>query len=263
MSRSLRYENSAVINHLANQYIAGEVTPLVRRRIETLRANNEKLDKAIAQMSDAFSELHDALHQPDFSPAQQEKVWQQIQHATQAPAKEQTKKKTSFWENISLWRGVSFASIAMLVLTIFMPMLQKPTSDQVSPAYFASLSPATNTNVNINANKPVYVISVYKGTDKKPSTLVMQWVKNSQDKSLNQMVKTTELHIWSENKNDQALVYIGKQPKADAPIGLTKASWQAIKNSRRLFITTSASEKPNADTTRFSGVCLQLKSWKT
>lgn len=263
MSRSLRYENKVVIDHLASQYVAGALTPLVRRRIETLRQNNASLDQAVAQMSDAFSELHDVLTQPDFSPVQQENVWQQIQTATQAPLEDQTKKKASFWENITLWRGVSFASIAMLLLTTFLPMLQKPTSDQVSPAYFASLSPATNTMAINSADKPVYVISVYKGDDTKPSTLVMQWVKNSQDKSLNQMVKTTELHIWSENKDDQALVYIGQQPKANAPIGLTKASWQSIKNSRRLLITTSASKKPNAATTRFSGICLQLKSWKT
>jgi len=260
MSRILRYENTTILEHLASQYVAGHLTQRVRQRVEALRVNNSELDQRIAHWSDTFCELHEVLVQPDFSKSQQTSAWQQIELGIQTNPVNNND-KPAFWQGLMFWRGVSFSSVAMMLTLTFFNITSEQAS--ISPAYFASLSPTDTVASDKNKDKPVYVISVYKGTDEKPSTLVMQWVKNSQDKSLNEMVKSSELHIWSEAKGGQGLVYIGKQPKADAPIQLSKASWSAIKNSSRLLITTSGETAPDADNTRFEGLCLQLKSWKT
>lgn len=258
MSESLRYQKQEVIDYLAGQYVAGQMTPLVLRRVEALRKEIPQLDNSIAALSDAFAEVHDVLPAPAFSHAQQDKIWAKIAPTTEMNKQKAVQTKTSFWDNLFVWRGLGISSLAALFVMISFFGLS-PNATTASPAYFASMSPAS---ANLAQAQPVYVISIYKASDEQPPEMVLQWVKNNQDKSHNAMIKKTELHIWSEDKKTNALAYIGMQPKANEPIRLSKASWKAITESKRLLVTNSA-KAPDAQSTLFTGLCLQLKSWKT
>ena len=262
MSRSLRYQNPTIINHLASQYVSGDMTPRVRQRVDRLMLEIPAMAESIGQWQDAFSELHEHLDSPAFTKQQQAKVWARINAKTQLQSNKPTVSglaRVRAWINQRWWASFSLgaASVAMVLLIIPFVLQQTPQST-LSPAYVASMSPVDAEGSTL---APVYVVSVYKGNDGQRPQLVTQWVKNMADEAISQQAKGQVLHLWSEDKETQTLRYLGTQPKANEPFTLDKAAWQAIVNSHRLLVTNSASIQ-STKTPLFTGLCLQLQSWK-
>lgn len=250
MSRCLRYQNPVIYEHLAGQYVAGVMSSRVRARTEVLMQSTPELERAIAQLADSFSQIPSRFQHVEASSARFDNIWTAIdkQTAELIPA------KSSFWDSLILWKaatGVSaFASLVLAVNIFFaQPLVQTINS---GPSYLANMSATNDTESNIQ-----FVISAYSKKEGTPSRLHVQWSQTHAGKK-----QHPPLHLWAEDKDTQQLTYIGLQPAKGSNWNLMKPSWKAIANSSRLFMTAD-SQQPNKANTIFSGICLQLKQWKS
>ncbi|WLQ17027.1 hypothetical protein O5O45_13995 [Hahella aquimaris] len=254
MSRSMRYKNATVCDHLASQYVAGAMSARVRRRMETLMRDYREMDTAVAYWSDLMTPMQDRL------PPQQPPVdlWAKIDAATAPVAKPQTARtqaqvaKTSwlasFWENLAMWRFSAMAgtaaSVVFAVALLWNVMGGAPGR---GADYMAPMS---------RNGEVALVISAYKGEEPGTSELVTQWSKRFQDKP------SGPLHLWAEKMDDHSLVYLGQIDSGKENWTLTSAEWKVIANSSRLLINDNPSTLDVAAVT-FEGPCVQLNAWKS
>jgi anti-sigma-K factor RskA len=251
MSRSLRYQNPVIYQHLANQYVAGVMTARVQARTETLQQKTPELNRAIAQRADDFSEIHLRLPELAVNEKRLDDIWSAIDK--KIPTVKDQDSSINFWERLATWKITSgmgaFASI-LLAFNIFFTTPEIITVNN-GPSYLANMSAANDPQKEIQ-----FVISTYAKNTNAPSQLHVQWSQAHLGK------KHPPLHLWAEDKDTQKLSYIGVQPPKGETWGLTKPTWDAIANSSRLFMTAD-NQKPSKVNTLFSGLCLQLKQWKS
>ena len=259
MSRSLRYQNPDICYHLASQYVAGVMTKRVRRRTQALREKTPELDRAIAFFSDEFSILHERLPEAKLAKALENKIWRKIESEIALPnASPQTahakskNHQNSWWYNVVVWRSLSgIGALASVMLAIILVFTTPQSPVQVGPSYLANMSAQDDPNQRIQ-----FVISAYAKRDDSSSRLHVQWLKEHTGQTLH------PLHLWTEDRETGKLIYIGLKPERGHFWDLSKQSWTAITNSRRLLITADTQE-PSGENILFSGLCLQLKEWKS
>lgn len=241
-----------IYEHLASQYVAGNLTEKVRRRIEKLSETVPELDRAIAAWADSFSELHENMSSPALETERLSNIWTTIDQLTSKKSMHTTEKQTSFsfFKSLFAWKlATAMGALASLMMAIMLwnASLTPPVS---GPSYLANMSVHNDTE-----GLTQFIISVYAKKDDRPSRLHLQWTKS----------KTTEssfanLHLWAEDKETGELSYIGLKSEEGKAWDLTKTTWMAIANSKRLIMTTD--KVITDENTVFSGVCLQLKEWK-
>jgi hypothetical protein len=254
MSRCLRYQNPIVIEHLASQYTAGHLSTRVRSRTEALVLKIPELDRAIAQWTDAFSLIHIQVSPPVFTEKKQNLLWQGIDKQTIISVEERPSVAT-FWQNIFAWKlaaGFSTLTTVILVAILWFSVSTPNTNIATGPDYLANMHAHGDPERNIE-----FVISAYAKNTDMPSRLYVQWLQSQEVRVIH-----PPLHLWAENKETLELVYIGIQPENGRNWNLTKAAWQAVINSRRLLMTTE-NQQPADNNIIFSGICLQLKQWKS
>ena len=251
MSRCLRYQNPEIYEHLASQYVAGNLTQRVRRRIEKLSETVPELDRAIAAWADSFSELHENMPSPPLEKNRLSRIWAVVDQLTPINSvRTEHQNNDSFLKSLFAWKAATaIGALASLMMAIMLwnASLTSPVS---GPSYLANMSVHNDAE-----DLTQFVISVYAKNDDRPSRLHLQWTKS----------KTTEsswanLHLWAEDKETGELSYIGLKPQEGQAWDLTKTTWMAIANSRRLIMTKG--KTITDENTVFSGVCLQLKEWK-
>jgi anti-sigma-K factor RskA len=251
MSRSLRYQNPVIYQHLANQYVAGVMTVRVQARTESLQQSTPELDRAIAQRADDFSEIHLRLPEPTVNEKRLDDIWLAIDKTI--PEIKHREPTVNFWGRLATWKITSgigaFASI-FLAFNLFFAAPEIITINS-GPSYLANMSAANDPQKEIQ-----FVISAYTKNTNTPSQLHVQWSQAHLGKP------HPPLHLWAEDKDTQQLSYIGVQPSKGETWGLTKPTWDAIANSSRLFMTAD-NQRPSKVNTLFSGLCLQLKQWKS
>lgn len=254
MSRSLRYQDPVICDYLASQYVAGNMTPRVRRRVEALLITTPELDRAIARWADSFAELHIRLPEPQVSMKTQQDSWKAIEKAIHTETAKDTKAKSSFWDSLFVWRFTTGGTALASMLMAYMLFIASPVEQTVviaGPDYLANMSAQGDSLNNIR-----FVITAYKKTEQnQASRLHVQWLKGGTRKT-DQM-----LHLWAEDKETKAMTYIGLLPEKADDWSLTKSSWKAVTTSQRLLMTAD-NKVPSAGNTLFSGLCLQLKAWK-
>ena len=266
MSRCLRYQNPLIYQHLASQYVAGSVTPRVRKRIERLALTVPELDRAIAQWSDDFSELHIHVQSTGMQTERVTEIWNQIDKSTFLVTSSE-QEKGGFFNQLFIWQAAALTgALASLVLTIMLwssPDFKTTTPEQIAqssftagPDYLANMSLHGETDQEIQ-----FIISAYFKNDKEPSRLFIQWPKNSQKNETEKVLSHKELHLWAENNVSGELVYLGMQPSDEKQWNLTKPEWVAITNSSRLLMSKDKI-KPT-ESLVFSGRCIQLSNWDT
>jgi len=251
MSSCLRYQNPKIYEHLASQYVAGNLTRRVRQRIENLSKTVPELDRAIADWADSFAELHEKMPHPAFENERLSSMWRSIdQRIVIEPTDKERQNKGSFFKELFVWKlatGVGALASLMMAIMLWNASLNQTVS---GPSYLANMSVHNDAE-----NLTQFVISAYAKNDDQPSRLHLQWTKSKTTET-----SFTNLHLWAEDKETGKLSYIGLKPKEGEAWNLTKATWKAITNSRRLIMTT---DKTFTDeNTVFSGICLQLKEWK-
>ena len=260
MSRYLRYQHPDICQHLAGQYVAGVMTSRVKARTESLRQTQPELDRAIAYWSDQFSTLDQQLNESQLTSLTNDQLWNNIQSTLSLASKPLASKESSpadkyssMWNQVSTWQWLSgisaFASVVLAVmLWLAVPLTQTTIA---GPSYLASMAAHGDP-----ANTVKFIISAYKTDKNKPSQLHIQWSQRQTK------VSHPPLHLWAEDKDTGQLSYIGLQPESNEAWNLSKPSWKAIANSHRLLMTVN-NQPPTDTNTVFSGLCLQLKQWKS
>lgn len=259
MPTPLRYQQAEIYNHLANQYVAGVVTPRVRARIETLALTIPALADAIAYWSDAFVELQMPINETQkklqqIKQVNFDRVWHHVNHHIQPT--QPVKPSLTIWQRLqnNLMLGKFVASggalVAMLLLS-FLWLLPPQTAPMANASYLAAMNKHGDKESSVQ-----FVISAYAKQNDSPSRLSIQWVKGESNSS------HVALHLWAEDKVSGEYVYIGLKKTDNHSVALTKPMWTAISNSRRLLMTQNR-QIPNNQTIVFSGLCLQLTQWKS
>ncbi len=148
-----RYQNPAIVEHLAAAYVAGTLQPATRRRLEALMSTHRTLALEVDAWSERLSPLFERL------PAQRPStaLWTRIEQRTVAPAPAPGAHKTapSKW-----WRWFSPVPLANLVVGLVLGVVALPLWQTLSsPAQEAQL-PASYAGVLGTADgKPGLVVS--------------------------------------------------------------------------------------------------------
>lgn len=248
MSRGLRYNRPELADRLAAQYVAGEMTPLVRRRMETLLSQSPVLMAAVEDWAARLQPLQQQL--PEKTPSTE--VWVEIErrldqmHRSRYSHSTDTSAGVSLWQNLwtnlVLWRSVAVASVAIVVLSWAM---LTPPAVSTTPSYLAPLS---------GQDEVALVVSGYQGERPGMSWLSLQWSSDADRPD------EGALHLWAETGESRDLVYLGSLQDQGARWSLNAEQWQAIKYSHRLFVNDSP-EQLNIELALLEGPCLQIGSW--
>ncbi len=264
MSTSIRYQNPRLCDHLASQYVAGDMTARVRARTETLAQSIPALSDAIGQWADDMIPLQEAIYEASNKKVdestERKSIWPLIDkritrltESMKTPPVINKSLPNQLWNTLLLWRVMAgVTTLASVVLVSFL-LLASPSQHAMiaGPSYLAAMSFHDGGN-----QSPQFVISVYAKSAQSPSTLHVQWVKERKSTS------HSRLHLWAENKETGAIEYIGLQNLETDAIQLTKPLWMSIANSKRLFMTKNK-QQPSDNNIVFSGLCLQLQEWQS
>ncbi|WP_020410042.1 hypothetical protein [Hahella ganghwensis] len=250
MSECVRYKNPEVCDHLAAQYVAGHMTPLVQKRMETLLRVTPQLRQAVADWSDSLSPLQADL--PSMQPPAQtlENLQKRLFQETSRESHRSATESRSFSPSNMIWKWLGLGSaLASLMLLVFVVTQPAGTEWKARGAdYLAPMQAMTN------ADDVVFVISGYQGTASGKSFLTLQWSKQADP------APEQELHLWAEDSETHAYTYLGALPEPGSSWSLSKPGWKALTQSSRLLVNTNSSQlDPNRLV--FQGPCLQLKEW--
>lgn len=255
MSRSLRYKNPVICEHLASQYVVAVMSPKVRTRMEQLRLQYPEINSAVANWSDKFVPLHESY----LAVTPSAHVWPQIEKAITVNSHEKLLDKTSWWDSLRFWKitGLSTTATTCALLVGLFIGANKSADNTIplvssTPNYIAVMSPFSAKEASTQDIR--FVVNVYQKTETAPTQIFLQWSENHTRSN------NAGMYLWAEDKTTGELSYVGHEPN-QAPWTLDKANWLIVSNSSRL-IFTSDTNRPTQSNTLFSGPCIQLGSWK-
>lgn len=246
MSRSLRYHQEKVQDHLASQYVLGTLTIRCRRRTERLRQQIPALEARIYQWQQRMSPISNVV--PEATPPK--RVWQALAKDMKLGRNTSPTLFSRLWNAVSLWRLATGISFIMLAALVFM-LQSKPSTDLGSASYIASLQ-SVMADGALTSGEPKMVVMAYKGNKSHPSTAFLQWNQRATKTSLD------GLYVWASSRQDGSLTLVGSLADMKQGLALTKSEWIAITNSAELLIFEGKSTKGEV---RYRGPCLQLKAW--
>lgn len=113
------YSRPQRADRLAAEYVAGTLRGPARRRMEALLPAHPRLRDAVQAWQARLMPLTVAV-EPVEPPSV---VWQRIERQIAGTATAQALPRTSIWQRIALWRGVSaFATVAALAFALLLAM---------------------------------------------------------------------------------------------------------------------------------------------
>lgn len=230
MPRPLRYEQQPIRQHLAQQYVLNQLSPLAAKRMEKLMRNDSQLNHLVYRWESKLSTIIDAV--PEQMPP--ERVWADLQRHHLTPEAN----KTTFFQRW-FWQMAFASSLCVLLITSTQLYLMPPQAKtEFSPSYTATMSDSEN--------QQRFILNAYKGLTPGHSQLKILWDKHSTVKSLD------NLTLWSIARNTGKKEEIAKINQLTSNKHfLTKANWLKIKNSAYLEIK-------DGDTVVFRGECIEL-----
>ncbi|WP_028670530.1 hypothetical protein [Saccharospirillum impatiens] len=258
MSRSLRYSNPEVCDQLAAQYVAGDMTARVRRRMEQLMREHPPLKVAVADWSDRMLPLHNRY--PEQAPPAD--IWHQIERSLPVDRQQATassKLSTASTQrpgalsrlldvfNPSVWwpAVMGGAVVALVMVTLNMGLFQSPGT--VGPAYMAPLSWEGDVAL---------VVSGYRSDGDQPAWVSAQWSARLDDRP------EGATHLWAETGDNREWVYLGAITEENRRWDLDPERWQAVMEAHRLVVN----DNPGVIQPQLAileGPCIQLGSWDT
>lgn len=250
-----RYSSPELVDHLASNYVMGLLSPLVKKRVETLRRDFDyrQIDQRINFWEQRLSPLNDET--PDLAPLPQ--TWKNIQAivnhgqvSTQdaRQARVQTTNE-SWWQTYSFgkWSG-AFSFIICVVIGF---ALLKPTDVQNNTGFGALSYLAVLEDDNQN---PQVVATTY-GESKQ---LVLDIL------SLPAIDPEETFELWVTSKTDNQTRSLGEIPIGQTSFDrlLTEAEWRLIVDSSYLVISIedeggSAIGEPS-ESIISKGLCIRL-----
>ncbi|MBZ0332863.1 anti-sigma factor domain-containing protein [Marinobacter sp. AL4B] len=106
-------------NSLAGQYVLGTLSADERAAFESRLAGSIELQKQVNQWQEHFLSITDQLEPvpaPQPLSARIERSLDAMAQSQRASAAPKTERSTSFWSNLSLWRGLSAACLLLAVV---------------------------------------------------------------------------------------------------------------------------------------------------
>jgi len=238
MSRSLRYQQPEVREHLASQYALGTLTPLVRRRVDALMIDDIELQREVAAWQKRLSPMN-SLVAPIAPP-------DKVKNAIMARISgEEVEQKHSWFDiahwiqSVFAWRITTAFMAAVFVLTL---VFNTSTDVNNSASYLAMMSME-----GVQGEAPL-VISGYAKTKDQPSKLKFNWNERLAK------VDLTDTTLWAIDRETGAEMLLGSIENNVTEWSLNKTQWVAVKGSLELIVK-------RADTTVLRGLCLQLEPW--
>lgn len=239
MSRSLRYQQPDVQEHLASQYVLGTLSPRTKRRFERLMNQLPELEARVyrwQQRMNAMNENTEAVPPPSW-------VWQNLERKLMVSAADKPV-LSGWWNQLGLWRFSVLLLAAVLVGVLNWP--QQPAIQAVN--YMATMTAEGSSKA-----EPLLVITAYKGDAPGRSHLHLQWNERQQQTAL------AGLTLWAVSREDGTPTPLGALSRTQQQRLLSKAEWLAIKDSAELVIVRGTRFD---DPVVYRGPCLQLSPWQ-
>lgn len=243
MPGTLRYSQPAICDHLARQYVAGDLHPLARRRMERLLSRYVPLQEAVERWADHLQPLQDGL--PEAKPPAF--VWQRIEQniAHVTPVNRSANASPPHRPRALLlfqWLTAFSMTLALgLVVLLFRP----PDEPEVqSPAYLAPMSQQDTVTL---------VLYGFARTEQTAPELRLQWARTYHPRPAG------ELHLWAELAATGEWHYLGELIPDTEQITLSDDDWETLSTSSRLLVSSSTQPQ---DWTQLvmAGPCIQLDS---
>lgn len=253
MSRKLeqtlfqRYASEQVVDHLASNYVMGLLSPRVKRRVDTLRAEFDyrAIDQRINYWENKLSPLND--HVPELAPLPE--TWQDIQSRLdigQSLAKKHSQNSRFSWLSFSMpqWAAAFSVIICVVIGVKFLP----PQESLGALSYVAVLE---------DDNQRPQVVAATYGDSKK---LVLDIL------TLPDIDSEQSFELWVTSKTDNQTRSLGEIPQGvnNFDRQLSDAEWRLIADSSFLVISVedaggSALGEPS-DEVISKGLCIRLAS---
>lgn len=250
-----RYTSPELVDHLASNYVMGLLSPLVKKRVDSLRRDFDyrQIDHRISFWEQKLSPLNNET--PDLAPLPQ--TWKNIQaslnhgQASSQNAKQARVQTTneSWWQTFSFgkWSG-AFSFIICVVIGF---ALLKPT-DVPNNTGLGALSYLA---VLEDDNQTPQVVATTYGESKQ---LVLDIL------SLPEIDSEETFELWVTSKTDNQTRSLGEIPRGQTSFDrlLTDAEWRLIVDSSFLAISIedeggSAIGEPS-DSIISKGLCIRL-----
>lgn len=247
MSAVLRYRHPVVCQHLASQYVAGHLSPRVRRRLESLLPQHPPLADAVAEWSDELWRVQASL--PTQEPPK--RVWRAIKRSMLTGSPRQPSsfvgRLLNGWQDVTAlrWWATSSSMASLLLLSV---LLWRPDAPPTrTPSYMAPLSQGDTITL---------VVYGYQGEEPGTSALRLQWAETEVTRP------EGALHLWAELKGSAEQVYLGELVAGQSWRALSSAEWQALAGSSRLLVNDQAEQLDLANVL-MEGPCVQLRGYPT
>ena len=236
-----RYQNQALIEHLAHQYVLGTQPIRVRKRIARLRMQYSALDQRIDYWEQALAPLNDEI--PEMTP--KNTTFMAIEQQLQLNPK--PKKKFSDWFGIGFYQATTAFSILILALTLQLPQ----TRTEADPLSYLAV-------MNDKAQKPQLVAATY-GQSRTLSIELLDIPKVPNGMSL---------ELWVTSKTDKQIRSLGVIPTDSNVFNrpLSEPEWRLIKDSEDLLLTleekggSSIGEPMGMEISK--GPCIRMAGWQ-
>lgn len=251
MSRKLeksdlqRYESSAVIEHLASNYVLGLLNVRVRNRVDNLRADIDfrALDKRIGFWEQKLSPLNNTA--PEISPLPE--TWQKILVRLGLEQEQTTTSNAGNSKPARLFSFSQFAGVFSLIICVVLGFSLLQKTDSMGPLSYVAV-------LEDDKQVPQVVAATY-GESKQ---LVLDII------DLPAIETEQSYELWVVSKTDNQARSLGEIPKGLANFDrqLTEAEWRLIADSSILAISVedeggSATGEPS-DMIVSKGLCIRL-----
>jgi anti-sigma-K factor RskA len=143
------YSRRELADRLAAEYVLGTLNGPARRRFETLQGAHPNLRQAVAQWQARLAPLSTSV--PEVAPP--ERVWHDIEGRLFAPGPvERETPRTSRWQRLALWRGISALATAAAVAMFLVASQTPPPQAPIVVVLGANPETATTLNASFVAS---------------------------------------------------------------------------------------------------------------
>lgn len=238
MSRSLRYRQPEIREHLASHYVLGTLSDRVRRRCERLILLDPEFEARVYHWQNRMNPITDALD-PVAPPG---RVWRNLQALLDTEHTEPAR-RSGFWFALPFWR-----SCAALLLVLCLGLLLRPTTPTLQAVNYMAVMQSVPAQ-----SEPTMVITAYKGDAPGRSQLHIQWNERLDQEPL------AGLSLWAISRETGQATDLGALSRVQPQRLLSKPEWLAIKDSSELLVVRG--NTPDGPVV-FQGPCLQLSPWQ-
>jgi len=250
-----RYRNEQIIEHLASQFVLGQLSSRVTQRVISLMQFHDMLEARI----DYWQQRLVVLDQYTKPLPPSESTWLAIKQQLdlkpiQKPQRQQSNWLSALTSQLRQWFKMPVMHLATAfsaaLIAIMVTLSNQPTNN--NPLSYVAVLTEPNGQASL-------VASAYGGSRKLVLNIVQPAIIKPQQ----------TLELWAISKSDQQVRSLGVIPSGIKPMEqqLSKAQWRLIKDSHSLIVTVeeiggSAIGEPSEQVIA-RGLCVRLQEWKS